>query len=70
MHQRVNLQLGLIKSVRRRVDHVAVDDLTHSRVKADLKHIHQDKNVFRKKQYHTEAKKIRDKREKKEPRRI
>ena len=36
MHQRVDLQLGLVERVRRRVHHVAVDDLAHSRVQADL----------------------------------
>ena len=36
MHQRVNLQLGLVERVQRGIHHVAVDDLAHSRIQANL----------------------------------
>ena len=36
VHQRVDLQLRLVERVQRRVHHVAVDDLAHSRVQAHL----------------------------------
>lgn len=36
VHQRVDLQLGLIEGVWRRLHHVTVDDLTHARVEGYL----------------------------------
>lgn len=41
MHQRVDLQLGLVERVRRWVDHVAVDDFAHPRVQAHLRKYNQ-----------------------------
>ena len=36
MHESVDLQLGFVECIGRRIDHVAVDDLAHSRVERDL----------------------------------
>lgn len=36
MHESVDLELGFVERVGRRIDHISVDDLAHSRVKRDF----------------------------------